>query len=79
MNSEQIYKIIQELRELANELKWSDRDNQGVIGRWQGGKERAAEAKATLLTTKFVKLKSKAAGLLNGTQPKESRRIGVIN
>ena len=67
MNSEQIYKIIQELRELANELKWSDRDDQGVIDMWQGGRKRAIEAKAKLLTVRFVELKSKAAGLLNGT------------
>ena len=67
MNSKQIYKVIRELRELANELKWSDRDDQGIIGMWQGGKKRATEAKAKLLTVRFVELKSKIAGLLNGT------------
>jgi len=55
-----IYEIIRELEELANELKWSDRADQGIIGKWQGGVERAVIAKDKLRTTRFVELLSKA-------------------
>ena len=55
-----IYELIRELEELANELKWSDRADQGTIGMWQGGEERAVIAKDKLLTTRFVKLASNA-------------------
>jgi len=61
-----MYKLIRELEELANELKWSERADQGIIGKWQGGKERAVIAKDRLLTTRFAELSAKAKLLQGG-------------